>query len=102
MYWMYKQRKRNESTNYTNNKVKITKENFKKELAKYIRSYEKEPIYYIYVNHEQCFFEVLVNDIPAFRYFRDGGIMSPINLNEYIYHSGKQTITYRLYSQTIS
>ena len=84
----------------TNNKVKITKENFKKELAKYIRSYEKEPIYYIYVNHEQCFFEVLVNDIPAFRYFRDGGIMSPINLNEYIYHSGKQTITYRLYSQT--
>lgn len=67
---------------------------------KMIKHFPKEPLYYVYMDHEQCFFEILVNDIPAFRYFQDGGIMSPITLNNYIAKSGKQKITYRLYPQT--
>lgn len=82
------------------NKEKITAENTLQNQIKTIKRYADEPLYYIYVNHEQCFFQVLVNDIPVFRYFIDGGIMSPIILNNYITHSGKQTITYRLYPQT--
>ncbi|WP_316804294.1 hypothetical protein [Pedobacter nototheniae] len=82
------------------NKEKITAENALENQLKAIKRYADEPLYYIYVNHEQCFFQVLINDIPVFRYFEDGGIMSPIILNNYISHSGKQTITYRLYPQT--
>lgn len=82
------------------NKEKITAQNYLEEQVKYIKSSSNEPLYYIYVNHEQCFFEILVNDVPRFQYFEEGSIMTPINLNNYINRSGKQTITYRLYPQT--
>ncbi|WP_293307055.1 hypothetical protein [Pedobacter sp. UBA5917] len=82
------------------NNEKITAENTLQNQIKAIKRSADEPLYYIYVNHEQCFFQVLVNDIPVYRYFIDGGMMSPIILNNYITHSGKQTITYRLYPQT--
>ncbi|WP_316804293.1 hypothetical protein [Pedobacter nototheniae] len=82
------------------NKEKITAENSSQNQIKAIKRYADEPLYYIYVNHEQCFFQVLINDIPVFHYFEDGGIMTPIILNNYINHSGKQIITYRLYPQT--
>jgi hypothetical protein len=82
------------------NKEKITAENSLQNQIKEVKRFADEPLYYIYVNHEQCFFQILINDIPVFRYFEDGGIMSPIVLNNYISHSGKQTITYRLYPQT--
>ena len=38
--------------------------------------------------------------MPIFHYFEDGAVMTPIFLNRFINHSGKQTITYRLYPQT--
>lgn len=79
---------------------KISAANAVQSQLKFVKRFPKEPLYYIYVDHEQCFFEILVNDIPAFQYFQDGGIMSPINLNNYIAKSGKQKITYRLYPQT--
>ncbi|WP_316804295.1 hypothetical protein [Pedobacter nototheniae] len=82
------------------NNEKISAQNFFQEQLKFIKRSANEPLYYIYVNHEQCFFEVLVNDIPRFQYFEDGSMMTPITLNNYIYHSGKQTITYRLCPQT--
>ncbi|NTE23517.1 hypothetical protein G6M26_33760 [Agrobacterium tumefaciens] len=82
------------------NKEKITAQNYLEEQVKYIKPSSNEPLYYIYVNHEQCFFEILVNDVPRFQYFEEGSIMTPINLNNYINRSGKQTITYRLYPQT--
>lgn len=83
-----------------NNPTTITAENFMSEKEKSIKHYPNEPLYYIYIDHEQCFFDILVNDIPAFSYFKDGGIMSQVILNNYIAKSGKQKITYRLYPQT--
>jgi len=82
------------------NNEKITARNFFQEQLKSIKRSSNEPLYYVYVNHEQCFFEILVNDVPRFQYFEDGSIMTPISLNNYITHSGKQTITYRLFPQT--
>lgn len=78
----------------------ITADNALPVIEKQIRHFPKEPLYYIYIDHEQCFFDILVNDIPAFQYFKDGGIMSQVILNNYIAKSGKQKITYRLYPQT--
>ncbi len=99
------------SCNHTDNKLSlppigesnptvITADNALSVKEKLIKHFPKEPLYYVYIDHEQCFFEILVNDIPAFRYFQDGGIMSPVILNNYIAKSGKQKITYRLYPQT--
>lgn len=82
------------------NPTVITAENAPSVKEKMIKNFSKEPLYYVYMDHEQCFFEILVNDIPAFRYFQDGGIMSPVLLNNFIAKSGKQKITYRLYPQT--
>lgn len=82
------------------NTTAITADNALSVKEKMIKHFPKEPLYYVYMDHEQCFFEILVNDIPAFRYFQDGGIMSPVILNNYIAKSGKQKITYRLYPQT--
>ena len=82
------------------NPTVITAENALSVKEKMIKHFPKEPLYYVYMDHEQCFFEILVNDIPAFRYFQDGGIMSPVLLNNFIAKSGKQKITYRLYPQT--
>lgn len=82
------------------NAVAINADNIVQEQLKAVKHYSKEPLYYIFVRHEQCFFEILVNDVPVFRYFKDGGIMSPILLNEFITKSGKQKLTYRLYPQT--
>jgi len=78
----------------------ITTGNIVEEQLKMVKKYPKEPLYYVYVSHEQCFFELLVNDIPVFRYFKDGGIMTPILLNMYMTESGKQKLSYRLYPQT--
>lgn len=82
------------------NQEVITAANALQQQIKQINRFSQEPLYYIYVNHDQCFFQILINDIPIFNYFEDGQIMSPINLNDYIRHSGKQTITYKLYPQT--
>ncbi|WP_443943841.1 hypothetical protein ACJVDH_13025 [Pedobacter sp. AW1-32] len=78
----------------------ITAANTLAQQVKAIKHYADEPLYYIFVNHNQCFFQILVNDVPVFQYFQDGQIMTPIILNNYINHSGKQTITYKLYPQT--
>lgn len=82
------------------NKELITANNSLAQKLKNIKHYANEPLYYLFINHEQCFFQLLVNDVPVFRYFKDGQLMSSVILNNYINHSGKQTITYRLYPQT--
>lgn len=82
------------------NMEKINAQNYLKEETKYVKHSSNEPLYYVFVNHEQCFFRILLNDVPIYDYFKDGQIMSPINLNYYINHSGKQRLTYQLLPQT--
>lgn len=78
----------------------ITAANTLQNQIKAVGHYANEPLYYLYVDHQQCFFQVLINDIPVFRYFEDGNVIAPIVLNNYIRHSGKQTVTCKLYPQT--
>ena len=82
------------------NAVEIDSNNFVEALSSYVKRYPIEPYYYVFVNNEGCFYEILINDVPAERYFKDGKMATPINLNYYINKSGKQTLTYRLYPQT--
>ena len=82
------------------NAVEIDSNNFVEVLSTYVKRYPVEPWYYVFVNNEGCFYEILINDVPAECYFKDGKMATPIDINNYINKSGKQTLTYRLYPQT--
>lgn len=78
----------------------ISYSNYYDQLVKAVQHYPEEPVYMVYVNNEQCYYEILVNDIPIGRYFNQGKRMSPYYINENILQSGKQTLTYRIYPET--
>jgi hypothetical protein len=80
------------------NPDKITAQNYIQKELKF--SKPAQGIEYCFsVSQRQCFYEILVNDVPVFSYFEDGRVVTPICINQYIYQSGKQTLTYRLYPQ---
>lgn len=63
-----------------------------------IKRYDYEPMYYLTFVQNSCFSEILVNDIPVNKNFKevvDGGTLS---INNYIFKSGIQKVTVRLYS----
>lgn len=79
---------------------KLTSKNYVETMLKAVKHYPKEPYYYLFVNHQACYFEILVNDLPVYKYFKDGQIVTPIDIYFALNKSGKQTITYKLYPQT--
>jgi len=79
---------------------KLTSKNYVETMLKAVKHYPKEPYYYLFVNHQACYFEILVNDLPVYKYFKDGQIVTPIDIYFAINKSGKQKITYKLYPQT--
>ena len=78
----------------------ITYNNFYESMVKAVKHYPVEPIYMVYINNEQCYYELLINDVIFDRYFTKGKRMSPFYINSHILKSGKQTLTYRLYPNT--
>ncbi len=78
----------------------ITYNNIDNTLIKEIKHYPEEPTYMVYINNEQCYYELLINDVIFDRYFSEGKRMSPFYINSHILKSGKQTLTYRLYPNT--
>lgn len=81
------------------NQASIDAHHVLEEMQNAVKHYANEPLYYVYIDHEQCVFQLLVNDIPVLSYLEDGSITTPIILNSYISKSGKQKLTYRLYPQ---
>ena len=79
---------------------KLTSKNYVETMLKAVKHYPKEPYYYLFVNHQACYFEILVNDLPVYKYFKDGQIVTPVDIYFAINKSGKQKITYKLYPQT--
>jgi len=78
----------------------ITYNNYYDQMVKAVKHYPEEPVYMVYVNNEQCYYELLVNDMPVAEYFDQGKRMSPYYINSNILKSGKQTLTYRIYPET--
>jgi len=79
---------------------KLTSKNYIETILKAVKHYPQEPYYYLFVNHQACYFEILVNDLPVYKYFKDGQMVTPIDIFYAINKSGKQKITYKLYPQT--
>ncbi|MBF7092013.1 hypothetical protein IUY40_10730 [Flavobacterium sp. ALJ2] len=75
----------------------INATNFVSEIAKQVKRYEKEPMYYMRINKSNCVVEVLVNDYPVHKNYELSNYATPIAINRAILKSGEQTFTYRLY-----
>ncbi|WP_293307051.1 hypothetical protein [Pedobacter sp. UBA5917] len=82
------------------NSDNITAQNYIQKEIGFVKPPSQQDIeYYFSVSQNQCFSEILVNNVPVFRFFEDGSAITPICINPYINQSGKQTLTYRLYPQ---
>jgi len=79
---------------------KLTSKNYIGTMLKAVKHYPNEPYYYLFINHQACYFEILVNDLPVYKYFKDGQMVTPTDIFYAIKKSGKQKITYKLYPQT--
>ncbi|ACU03708.1 hypothetical protein [Pedobacter heparinus] len=81
---------------------KLTSSNFVKTLLSSVKHSSNEPFFYLFVSHEACYFELLVNGLPVYHNYNLGQTVTPIDIYSAINKSGKQTITYKLYPQTES
>lgn len=74
----------------------ITADNIVENILKQIKHYPKEPIYGMHHEVEKCYFEISVNDMPAFRNF-DFNVPDAFEINNTVYRKGKYTVKYKLY-----
>ena len=75
----------------------ITANNIVDELIKEVKHYSKEPAYFVSYDNEMCYFEIFVNDIPAFKNFNQPLSSSAFQINPNIFKNGIQKVTCKLY-----
>ncbi|WP_163408085.1 hypothetical protein [Flavobacterium ajazii] len=75
----------------------LTSENYVETMLKTIKHYDYEPMYYLKYSQNICYSEILVNDIPLNKNYKELGSGRTISINNYIFKSGIQKITFRLY-----
>ncbi|AWG26043.1 hypothetical protein [Flavobacterium kingsejongi] len=75
----------------------ITATNLAEEIVREVKHYPEEIVYKLTYENYYCFFELLVNDVPVFKEFQSPATGSAIEINQAIFKSGTQKITYRMY-----
>ena len=76
----------------------ITADNLVEEIAKQVKHYPSEKIYGIDYSNDNCYFDMFIDNIKV-PYNRGRGIITggAIDVNELLPHSGKYTISYKMY-----
>ena len=81
-----------------NQNPNITADNIVEEIAKQVKNYPSERIYGLGYSNDNCYFDMFVDGIRAYRYPGRGVVGSTsIEINELLFHSGKHTISYKMY-----
>ena len=81
-----------------NQNPNITANNLVEEIAKQVKHYPSEKVYKIRYSNDNCYFDMFVDGIRAYRYpGRDVVGSTAIEINELLFHSGKHTISYKMY-----
>ena len=81
-----------------NQNPNITADNLVEEIAKQVKNYPSERIYGLGYSNDNCYFDIFVDGIRAYRYPGRGVVGSTaIEINELLFHSGKHTISYKMY-----
>ncbi|WP_163408083.1 hypothetical protein [Flavobacterium ajazii] len=75
----------------------LTSENYIQTMLKTIKHCDYEPMYSLTFEQYSCFSEILVNDIPLHKNFQKELSGRTFDINHYIFKSGIQKVTFRLY-----
>ncbi|RVU91180.1 hypothetical protein EH230_09865 [Flavobacterium columnare] len=75
----------------------ITAKNIVEEINKDVKHYNSEIIYKFRYENFDCNYEVFINDIPCFKQFREARTASAFEINQCIFKSGTQKLTFRMY-----
>lgn len=75
----------------------ITEKNIVTKLASNIKHYDYEPLYQLMITSNWCSSEILVNDMIVYKNFQKPLAGPTIDINNYIFKSGIQKVTLRLY-----
>ena len=76
----------------------ITADNLVEEIAKQVKHYPSERIYGIGYSNDNCYFDMFINDIKVHTFPGRGLIGSTaVEVNQLLPHSGKYTISYKMY-----
>lgn len=86
-----------QSKNEIMQNTNINANNIVEEITKQIKHYPSEKQYTFNYNNHMCYFEILVNDIPSFKEYEEAQTGSAFLINDAIFKSGKQKITYKIY-----
>lgn len=84
----------------TNKMSNLTSKNYIETMMNSTKHYDYEPMYYLTYVQNVCYSEILVNDIPVNKNFKEIGDGGTIPINNYIFRSGVQKVTFRLYPAT--
>lgn len=80
-----------------NQNPNINADNIVTEISKALKSYPSEKIYGLGYSNSWCRFDVFVNGIKIPKNFGDDMGSTGVEINEGIFKSGKQVITYKMY-----
>ena len=81
-----------------NQNPNITADNLVEEIAKQVKHYPSEKVYKIRYSNDNCYFEMFVDGIRAYKLPGRGVIGSTaVEVSELLFHSGKHTISYKMY-----
>ncbi len=75
----------------------ITEKNIVNKLASNIHHYDDEPMYQLLITNNWCSSEILINDMLVFKNFQEPLAGPTVDINNYIFKSGVQTVTIRMY-----
>lgn len=81
----------------TKKMINLTSKNYVETMLKTVKHYNYEPTYYLRYVQNTCYSEILVNDIPVNKNYQEIGDGGTIKINNYIFKSGLQKVTFRLY-----
>lgn len=82
--------------NMINQNINITADNIIEEIAQQVKHYSEEPNYGFRYGNTQCFFELYINDLPAFKQFKKS-TSSAFPINTSILKKGIQKVRYKIY-----
>ena len=78
----------------------ITAKNIVEEINKKVKHYPVEKVYTFRYENFNCYFEIFINDIPCYKDFRNSKASSSFDINQCIFKSGTQKLTFRMYPAT--
>ncbi len=75
----------------------ITADNMVEELSKQVKHYDKEIMYKFKVGNEYCYPEILINDVPVYKEFKEPLSSTTFDINHAVFKSGSHKLTYKIY-----